>query len=283
MNDPFIIDEPTCISFSGGRTSAYMLWRILQSNNGLPDEAIVCFANTGKEEEATLEFIKDCETQWNVKINWLEYCVVDGEHSVKVVDFESAARNGEPYDELIERFHPSLPNGRSRYCSSYLKTRTTHRYLKSIGWEEWETFLGIRADEPRRAAKFIANPHPERKYETIYLPLVPNGVTAKDVGNFWKNNNFDLGLPNINGKTMHGNCDLCMLKPKAQILSLIKEKPERAIWWMNHEKEAAKRCSGDGKYFAIDRPSYAEMYKYSFEQTDMFDANEEGISCFCGD
>ena len=283
MRDPFIIDEPTCISFSGGRTSAYMLWRILQSNNGLPDDAIVCFANTGKEEEATLEFIRDCETQWNVKINWLEYCVVDGEHSVKVVNFESAARNGEPYDELIERFNPSLPNGRSRYCSSYLKTRTTHRYLKSIGWEEWETFLGIRADEPRRAAEFIANPHPERKYETIYLPLVPNGITSKDVGNFWKNNNFDLGLPNINGKTMHGNCDLCMLKPKAQILSLIKEKPERAIWWMNHEKEAAKRCSGDGKYFAIDRPSYAEMYKYSFEQTDMFDANEEGISCFCGD
>jgi 3'-phosphoadenosine 5'-phosphosulfate sulfotransferase (PAPS reductase)/FAD synthetase len=260
-----------------------MLWRVLQSNNGLPDDAIVCFANTGKEEEATLEFIRDCEVQWDIKINWLEYCVIDGEHSVKTVDFDSAARNGEPYDALIERFHPTLPNGRARYCSDYLKTRTTHRYLKSIGFEEWDSFLGIRADEPRRVAKFLSNPHPKGKYETVCLPLVPSGVTSKIVGDFWKNNNFDLGLPNINGKTMHGNCDLCMLKPKAQILSLIKEKPERAIWWMNHEKEAAKRCSGDGKFFAIDRPSYSEMYKYSFEQTDMFDANEEGISCFCGD
>ncbi len=51
-----------------------MLWRVLQSNNGkLPDQAIVCFANTGKEEEATLQFVKDCQDNWNVKIHWLEY------------------------------------------------------------------------------------------------------------------------------------------------------------------------------------------------------------------
>ena len=66
MSDPFKIIEPTVISFSGGRTSAYMLWRVLQSNNGLPDDAIVCFANTGKEHDATLQFVKDCEINWNV-------------------------------------------------------------------------------------------------------------------------------------------------------------------------------------------------------------------------
>ena len=47
MQDPFKIKEPTVISFSGGRTSAYLLWRVLQSNNGLPDGSIVVFANTG--------------------------------------------------------------------------------------------------------------------------------------------------------------------------------------------------------------------------------------------
>jgi len=282
--NPFKINEPTCISFSGGRTSAYMLYKVLEAGGGqLPSEVVVCFANTGKEEEATLEFVNECSMRWNVPISWLEYAEVDGEHSFKVVDYQTASRNGEPFEEIIKHFDNALPNGRARYCSANLKTRTFYRYLKSIGWEEWESFLGIRADEPKRVVKFRANPNPEGKHETVYLPLAQANVSAKDVSNFWKQQDFDLGLPNINGKTMHGNCDLCMLKPKAQILSLIQEKPERALWWIKQEEEASKRCVGDGKFFAIDRPSYAQMYKYAAEQIDMFDKDEEAISCFCGD
>lgn len=72
MTDPFLIDGPTCISFSGGRTSAYMLWRALQSNGGLPDEAVVTFANTGKEDVHTLEFVQACADEWDVPIAWIE-------------------------------------------------------------------------------------------------------------------------------------------------------------------------------------------------------------------
>jgi len=261
-----------------------MLYKVLEAHQmSLPSEAVVCFANTGKEEEATLEFVNECSKRWNVPIFWLEYVEVDGEHSFKVVDYQTASRNGEPFEEIIKHFDNALPNGRARYCSANLKTRTFYRYLSSIGWKEWESFLGIRADEPKRVVKFRANPNPEGKHETVYLPLAQANVSAKDVSNFWKQQDFDLGLPNINGKTMHGNCDLCMLKPKAQILSLIQEKPERALWWIKQEEEASKRCVGDGKFFAIDRPSYAQMYKYAAEQTDMFDKSEEAISCFCGD
>ena len=284
MSNPFEIIEPTCISFSGGRTSAFMLYKILEAHDmSLPEEAKVVFANTGKEEEATLKFVNECSKRWNVEITWLEFAVENNEKISKVVNFETASRNGEPFESCINFYQPSLPNGRARYCSSQMKTRTMHRYLKSLGWTEWDSFIGIRADEPRRVAKFRVNPHPESKHETVCMPLVMTNVSSKEVGEFWSSQCFDLELPNINGKTMHGNCDLCMLKPKAQILSLITEKPERALWWIKQEEEASKRCAGDGKFFAIDRPSYAQMHKYAAEQTDMFDKTEEGISCFCGD
>lgn len=282
--NPYEITEKTCISFSGGRTSAYMLHKVLQAGGGqLSNNAIVCFANTGKEEEATLKFVEDCSNRWNVPITWLEYCQLNGEHSFKVVDYKTASRNGEPFEQIINHFNQALPNGRARYCSANLKTRTFARYLKSISWNEWESFVGIRADEPKRVVKFRLNPNPEGSHETVFLPLAHDNVSSTDVSNFWKNQPFDLELPNMNGKTMHGNCDLCMLKPKAQILSLIQEKPERALWWIKQEEAAEKRCTGDGKFFAIDRPTYAQMYKYAEMQIDMFNKDEEAISCFCGD
>lgn len=279
MRDPFIIDGPTCISFSGGRTSAYMLWRVLQANGGLPKDAIVCFANTGKEDEATLRFVRDCGENWGVPITWLEY--KEGA-DFALVDFESASRLGEPFEAVIRQRGGYLPNRVARYCSSELKTRTMHRYLKSIGWNEWDTFIGIRADEPRRAAKFRANPHPEFKGEEVHMPLASAGVGAADVGEFWRRSAFDLELPNFGGKTMHGNCDLCYLKPSAQVLSLITEKPERAVWWAKQEA-AAEAVAGSAARFRDDRPSYADMARYAEHQADMFDRNEEAIACFCGD
>jgi len=283
MSNPYRIDSPTCISFSGGRTSAFMLYKVLEAHQmSLPPEAMVCFANTGKEDEATLKFVQDCSDNWNVPITWLEY--VDAEETKdrwKQVNFETASRDGEPFEALIRKRN-YLPNPVSRFCTVELKVRTIHRYLKANGWTEWDSMLGIRADEQRRLAK-IGN-QDYGKHEEKIAPLGGMGVTKETVGDFWRKQSFDLGLPNMNGVTMHGNCDLCFLKGGAQVLSLIQEKPERAVWWAKMEALALSLASSpSGAVFRSDRPSYAQMIKFASEQKDMFDPNEETISCFCGD
>lgn len=275
---PYKIIEPTVISFSGGRTSAYMLWKILEANNGLPNDAIVCFANTGKEEEATLEFVRDCEKHWNVKIHWIEYQFAEKiADRWKEVTFETASRNGEPFMDLIHESTGYLPNPVARICTARLKIRAIHAFLKAKGWEHNENmdWVGIRADEMRRAAKM----------DRGRTPLVTDGVTKQIVGEFWKKQPFDLKLPNMNGVTMHGNCDLCFLKPTHQIISLIKEKPERADWWIKAEMsgQTSNKTFGDGGRFRKDRPSYAKLKEFALSHDDMFDQTEEAIPCFCGD
>ena len=277
MSDPFKINEPTCISFSGGRTSAYMLYRVLEAHQmSLPPEAVVCFANTGKEDEATLRFVRDCAVNWNVPITWLEFR--DTDEFFEIVDFDSASRNGEPFEALIRKRN-YLPNPVTRFCTSELKIRPIGRYLLSLGMADTKTeaenmsMIGMRADEQRRAAKIE---------DKSRIPLVTAGITKEDVGAFWRKQLFDLGLPNNNGVTMHGNCDLCFLKGGAQILSLITEKPERAIWWAKMEA-LALASKPSGAVFRSDRPSYASMLQFSKDQTNLFDPNEEAIACFCGD
>jgi len=279
MSDPFKIDGPTCISFSGGRTSAYMLWRVLQSNGGtLPAEAHVCFANTGLEEEETLRFVRDCGNAWGVPITWVEYR--NDEQGYAIVDFESASRSGEPFEAIIKKRN-YLPNPVTRFCTVELKIRAMARLLKNLGMGdtmaecENMSWIGIRADEPRRAAKI-----PDK----ARIPLWAAGVSVGDVGAFWDAQPFQLELPSRNGRTTAGNCSLCFLKPAAQIQSLIAEKPERATWWIKAESLALALASKpNGAVFRSDRPSYASMAAFAREQVDMFDKDEEGAACFCGD
>lgn len=265
MVNPFEIKEPTCISFSGGRTSAYMLWRVLEAHKmNLPLEAKVIFCNTGKEHESTLDFVRDIEKHWDISIVWLEYA--RNEAKFNVVNYETASRNGEPFSALIES-RSFLPNSVMRFCTTELKINPINRYMASIGLPEFQTMAGIRADEPRRVVKLR---------ETLLAPLAIAGVTQLDVQAFWKANSFDLGLEFRDKVTPLGNCDLCFMKGAYQLISIIQQEPKRAIWWADQEKKIGGR-------FSKDRPDYTQMMNFGINQADMFDPNERTIACFCGD
>ena len=189
MKSPYYIDEPAAISFSGGRTSAYMLWRVLQAHGGvLPDYVKVTFANTGREMPETLDFVRDCGEQWGVDIAWVEY---DGrtiqengknfDYRYRVVDHDSASRNGEPFSLLVKDTG-RLPNPVSRYCSGQLKVRTIKRYLIDQGFElPYTALIGIRGDEKHRAVKLHGK---LSDGQDCWCPLYVDGITKEDIYEF---------------------------------------------------------------------------------------------------
>ena len=248
---PFKITGPAVISFSGGRTSALMLARIAEQ--GFRPDVHVLYANTGKEREETLRFVHAVGEHLGVSVRWLERAP-DG--SVREVTFETAARQGEPFEALITK-RKFLPNPVTRYCTQELKIRVMKRWMVARGYKNWTNVVGLRADEPHRVAKQRAKEGKERW--DLAFPLFDAGVTKADVILHWKKQPFDLQL-----KSWEGNCDLCFLKGVAKRTRIIEDDPNRAEWWAAQEQRI-------GGTFRSDTADYAGLARLAQQQGRLFD------------
>jgi 3'-phosphoadenosine 5'-phosphosulfate sulfotransferase (PAPS reductase)/FAD synthetase len=248
--NPYKVESPALISFSGGRTSGYMLYHILDAFDGkLPEGVYVTFANTGKERTETLDFVLNCQNHWNVPIHWLEYRPSDkrGKHDKYVeVDYESASREGEPYNMIIEKRN-YLPNPVTRFCTTVLKVEVLQDFaLSTMGLQYWTNVIGLRADESNRVTTMLKK-NESNKFYTSVAPMYEAGAMVDDVMNFWSKQPFDLGL-----HPDEGNCDLCFLKGAAKISNILRAKPELAQWWIDREQQIDAT-------FRKDRPNYQRI------------------------
>ena len=271
----FDIPAPALVSFSGGRTSAYMLKKILEAyDHDLPNSIQVCFANTGKEMPETLDFVHECETRWNIKVNWLELEISEERPiwRTKVVNYETASRDGKPFDELLNK-RKALPNPVMRLCTQELKVNVLKRYMKSLGVDEWYNILGLRADESHRVVRATGKNCMDSWISLC--PLSHQKITNDDIVDYWRKSDFDLQLPLIDGKTAAGNCDLCYLKGMKTVVNIIAEKPELADWWI--EKEFILENT-----FRTDRPNYIELVNLAKEPPKDY-IDDQHFTCFCHD
>tara|TARA_R100001460_G_scaffold91318_1_gene133095 strand:+ start:272 stop:1108 length:837 start_codon:yes stop_codon:yes gene_type:complete len=278
MIDPYKIPRPALVSFSGGRTSGFMLWNILKAYNGkLPNDIHIVFANTGKEAPETLDFVNDVAKKWDVHIHWLELYFGNERpiYRTKEVSYETASRNGEPFEALLDH-RKYLPNPVTRFCTSELKIKVMYRFMRKIkGYKDWFNVIGLRYDEPRRVSSAM------KQYEvwTNITPMSDAKHTVKDVSEFWNKQNFDLNLTNAYGKTPAGNCDLCFLKGMDTTTQILKERPHLADWWIKQEQKFGKHA---GATFRKDRPPYIELVEISKKKQTLWD-DEDMMTCFCHD
>lgn len=233
------------ISFSGGKTSAYMTKMLLDyfREHEPWREIIVTFANTGQEHEETLKFVERCDKAFGFGVVWLE-AKVNPKRGIgirhRIVDFETASRNGEPFEAYIAKH--GIPNRMYNQCTSRLKTEVMDSYRKSAGWkkDDHSTAVGIRSDEADRVSMTAI-----KKWRVFY-PCVDAGVTKEDVRRWWAEQDFNLNIPE------HlGNCTWCWKKSNRKLLTLAQTHPEVFDFPKRMEAEYAlaggKRRDGEAR------------------------------------
>ena len=288
MTNPYRIPDRSpwfhVVNVSGGRSSAYMLRCVLDAHGGeLPPRCEAVFANTGRERPETLDFVQALSDRWHVPITWLEFDYRPDrqpgagatKYRARVVSRETASLAGEPFTALLDS-GSWLPSMTARICTAELKVGTIDRHLwQSRGLTKRQTrkLIGFRHDEPRRW-----KPALYQQCEVAY-PMVEAGVSAGDVAEFWRCQPFDLGIDST-----RGNCDLCYLKPRANLLATIREEPARAYWWIAAERRSGRTFRIGESFEALRDAALAPGGNGEIEPlSSRADDAGEPLPCFCTD
>lgn len=223
---PFIIrrlalsdKEMMFVSFSGGRTSAYMSHWLLENKSDEYDFKFV-FANTGCEHPATYDFIHKCDEYFGLDLVWLE-AVITPEKGIgpkhKIVTYETASRNGEPFVAAIAKH--GIPNHDSPQCTARLKQEPMWHHKRSLGFKSNHlTAIGIRSDEIDRMSPRAA------EMGLVYPLCTMTSATEATVRHWWARMPFDLEIP-----VHYGNCCCgipCWKKSDRKLLTIAAEHPE---------------------------------------------------------
>lgn len=241
-------------NFSGGATSALMT--IL----GKPTkDDVVLFTDTGWESPATYKFIDDFEKYEGIKV-----------HRAFYTHTKSPGLKGFP---ALLHHKTYLPNREKRLCTDELKVKTAKRYLRGLGIQHFENHIGFRADEKHR----VDREKPRFKKVVNKYILFEMGIDKEMVDHFWSAKPYKLEIPRI-----LGNCDLCFLKGKNAIITILQHHPELAEKWIHFEENGFVNKNGGRPRFIKDI-TYRQMLEIAQNQTRLFDIDlaQPAFNCSC--
>lgn len=250
--------ENLIVTFSGGETSGYMCYLLKQHLSHLYNFLFI-YANTGLEHEKTLQFVDKCDKYFNLNLVWVEAVVYQDERKSsthKVVNFETASRNGEPFKEVIKKY--GLPNKHFFHCTRELKNNQITSYCnthcdkvvhifkdtvdekilqdsneiyKFYPFYKARRALGIRFDEQKRIKVRVDAWYP---LNSVFA------ITKADVKDFWKNQPFQLDLPEY-----LGNCRACYKKSEKKLKLVAESEPDAFDFFIEMENEYSHLKSKD--------------------------------------
>lgn len=224
------------VSFSGGRTSAYMVWLIESMRKSgewtAPVEYI--FMDTGAEHPKTYEFIKKCVEHFCIDLTCLQ-AEISMECGIGpkpiVVDLNMCFFNvsSGPFAMLLKK--TGLPDISIPFCTRDLKSVIYDKYCRwKYGKNEFVSWIGIRADEKSRL-KIGDRP------DLRYLAEI-SSFYKEDVLDFWSEMQFDLEIDE------HlGNCVFCIKKSINKLALAARDEPELLSEWLSAIDSASDRLN----------------------------------------
>lgn len=221
------------VSFSGGRTSAFMA-RWIIDNFGNKYNLIFIFANTGLEDERTLKFVNECDVRWNLNLVWVEAVTHREEGkgcTSKTATYETASRDGEPFKEMVAWY--GLPGPGWTHCNRELKLNPMRHWARANGFSKCFWAIGIRSDEIDRMSS-------KAEEKRIIYPLISDRPTMKpEIMHWWRDQDFDLELPEH-----YGNCVTCWKKSDRKLFTIAKHEPIRFVPFQEMEEEHSETGAG---------------------------------------
>lgn len=224
------------VSFSGGRTSAYLVYLIeqMRKSGEWTEPVEYIFMDTGAEHPKTYEFIKKCVEHFGIKLTCLhgDFNQPVGQgHTYKVVSIKDCKHdmvNG-PFAQLIKKYGP--PTVMSAWCTSRMKEETHDKYCNDkYGKGNYITWLGIRADEPARLKI-------GKRKDLRYMAEITD-FEKEDVLDFWAGMPFDLEI-----QEHLGNCVFCIKKSINKIALAARDEPILAMEWQRAIENATDRLN----------------------------------------
>lgn len=200
------------VSFSGGRTSAYMVHLMLK----IDPDAHYIFMDTGAEHPATYEFVRNVVRNWGINLTCLR--VVPNPEMRKASTYEvltvdQIGPDLEPWKRMLRKYgHPYVGGA---FCTDRMKTVPFRKYCEEhFGKGNYVTWLGIRTDEPKRLRP---------RYGFAYLANISD-FEKQDILDWWEEQDFDLGI-----QEHLGNCVFCIKKSLQKVALAAKDEPGLAL------------------------------------------------------
>ena len=196
------------VSVSGGRTSAYLVW--LTKSLGI--DAKYVFMDTGAEHPKTYEFVRNVARCFGVEVTCLRVDVnpeLGKGNGYSVISIDDIHQDLKPWRKMMQKY--GVPYYGGAFCTDRMKLVPFKKYCDdTFGKGDYETWLGIRADEPNRLAK---------KDGIKYLAEISD-FEKQDVLDWWSGQAFDLNLDE-----WLGNCVFCMKKSDLKLAAAQRDEP----------------------------------------------------------